>query len=160
MPINSYKKTRRQSPMDRPEILRVRPLNTPSKEEEVKRGRKQKRKVPSLPQEILDGMTELEQEWFHFFVDGLKDENPDLTDTDQILVLFAGIEMINMLRLDQKQLSSGELISMARQHPGVQFRSLIDLLSVSRKARKNGKSQATQDESDELAKKLIGMAKW
>jgi hypothetical protein len=146
----------RKSPSSKSETLKVIPLTAPL-EQPAKPGRKPKRKIPPLPQEIMDGMTDIEQQHFEFFVESVLAENPDLRGTDFIFVNLAGLDYINTLRLEVQQLSSGELVTMSRQHPGVQFRAWIDMLSVSRKARQGGKSQESEEKANTRAM-LLGLS--
>lgn len=84
-------------------------------------------------------MNELEQQWYDYFISSHRLEYPDLTDTDNILLMLAGLEFVKYLRVAQDEMKTGTVISMARQHPGVQMRALLDQLSVTRKARNAGK---------------------
>lgn len=124
----------RRTPTDMPETLKVVRL---TQERTKKAGRKKKLTVPELPAEIWDAMSSVEQAYYTFWTESVREENPDLTNSDHIYLMLAGLELINVLRTAEKQISAGELITMARQHPGLQFRSLVDMLSVSRKARKS-----------------------
>lgn len=126
----------RRSPTTAPaETLKVLPLETPTQLHASRPGRKRRLTMPPLPQEIFDGMTALEQEHFHFFVDAYTQDYPGMTPSDQMGLQLAGLEYINYLRMQASQLSTGQLISMARQHPGVQLRAWLDSMSVTRKAR-------------------------
>jgi hypothetical protein len=147
----------RQSPATKPETLKVVPLTRPT-EEQKRPGRKPKRKMPPLPKEILDGMSELEREHFEYFVHSILEENPDLAGSDLILVNLAGLDYINTLRLEQNQLASGELVTMSRQHPGVQFRAWLAMLSASRKDRLGSKTN--QSEQGSRRAELIEMSQW
>lgn len=125
---------------------------------ETKRsGRPKKLRMPPMPQEIMDAMSELEQEHFTFFIESIKEEYPDLTMSDMIYLQQAGLEYINTLRLQVEQLRSGQLVTMSRQHPSVQFRAWIDLLSVSRKQRPQAKTQ-DDAEREEWRRKLGGLS--
>jgi hypothetical protein len=57
----------------------------------------------------------------------------------------------------QNELSTGELITMARQHSGVQMRALLDMLSVTRKARTAGKKEE-DPQLVEARKALLGLS--
>ena len=112
-------------------------------------GRKRKAKMPPLPQALLDGMSELEQDHFFFFLEAYKEDYPGMKPTDIICLHQAALEYINTLRVQAKQLATGEVISMARQHPGVQMRAWLDMMDVTRKARsKSGKT--SQEDSEEV----------
>lgn len=123
----------RKQPNGVPQTLVVQKLTEAAP---AKVGRKRKLKMPPLPQAILDGMTPLEREHFEFLIAAYNDEYGDsLTPADQISLQQAAIEYINLLRVQADQLSTGKIISMARQHPGVQLRQWLDSLSVTRKQR-------------------------
>jgi hypothetical protein len=115
---------------------------------QVGAGRPKKLKMPPLPQEIFDGMSELEQQHFHFFVQAIREEHSDLTPSDLIALNMAALNYINSLRLQQAQLTSGELVTMSRQHPEVQLRAWLDLMSVSRKQRGPQKSAEEQQKAE------------
>lgn len=118
-----------------------------------KGGRPKKLKMPPIPQEIYDGLSELEREHFDYCVQTIMDENPDLLASDMMYVYLAAMEYINTLRLQVEQLRTGTLVTMSRQHPAMQFRAWIDLLSVSRKQRPTAKTQ-DDAERDEWRKRL------
>jgi aryl carrier-like protein len=144
-----------ETPGGQPPSFKVEPLLFPAQLAEKRNGRPRKRKMPPLPQEILDGMSELEQEHYTYFIESYQAQYPDLTDADQIALVQAGLEYINTLRVQAKQLKTGEVISMARQHPGVQLRAWLDLLSVTRKQRKPNDKQ----EEAELKNWFTGLSK-
>lgn len=110
---------------------------------------KSKPKMPPLPQGLLDGMTTLEVEHFWYFIESYQSDYPQMKPTDIICLYQAALEYINTLRVQAKQLASGEVISMARQHPGVQMRAWLDMMDVTRKARTRGKK--ADDDSEEVA---------
>jgi len=113
------------------DMLQVRPVVTSVTKPST--GRPRKAVLPDVPQ--FDGMSDNERAWFDWFRQSMNETHADLTDIDRMLVMFAGLELINYMRVMQSQLETGQVISMARQHPGVQFRALLDLLSVTRKQR-------------------------
>lgn len=102
-------------------------------------------------------LTEPEQALFDFFLEAHRQQYPDLTPTDNLLLWLAGIEFIKYLRVVAEELETGKVISMARQHPGVQMRALLDQLSVTRKARTAGK-QAENPEEKELRDFFLGLS--
>lgn len=134
----------RKSPASAPQTLHTLPLTAPDPEPK-KLGRPRKSTLPALP---TFEMNALETEWFTYFLQAYREEYPDLTKSDQILLVLAGVEYIKYLRIIQNELKTGELITMARQHSGVQMRALLDMLSVTRKARQSGK----REEDPQLAK--------
>jgi hypothetical protein len=137
---------------DRSDSIRVIKLERASDTSAPKRGRPKKLTFPALPQEIYDGMTELEREHFEFFINAHLEQYPDLLPTDYIALYSAGMEYIAYLRMQASQLATGQLVSMARQHPGVQLRAWMDSLSVTRKQR--GPASKKDDEAAEFLKAL------
>lgn len=106
-------------------------------------------KLPPLPQEILDGMTPLEQEHFKFFIASFERDYPGMTPSDLLCLNQAAIEYINLLRVQATQMQTKQVISMARQHPGVQLRQWLDAMSVTRKQR-----QATEPKKDKATDEM------
>lgn len=78
-----------------------------------------------------------------------------MTATDQITLQLLAAEYIKYLRMLANEIESGQLVSMARQSPGTQYCRLLDMLSVTRKARVNGRV-SRNDESD-ATKALLEM---
>jgi hypothetical protein len=115
-------------------------------------GRKRKLDFPGLPQEIYDGMSEIERAHFDFFIQAVTQDNT-LEPSDYIGLYMAGLEYIQLLRMHARQLASGELISQARQHPGVQLRQWLETMSFSRKSRPAKKED---DPAAEFLKKMAG----
>lgn len=136
------------------EGLSVIPLETPR---QLKRapGRPKKLKLPPLPQEMLDGMTPLEQEHFDFFIEAYQHDYPRMSPSDCLCLYQAGLEYINLLRVQATQLQKHEVISMARQHPGVQLRQWLDQMACTRKARTAGKSPSAEDQDRASLKELL-----
>ncbi|GHO44543.1 hypothetical protein [Ktedonospora formicarum] len=133
--------------------LKVVPLDK-ALEREKKSGRPKKLEMPALPQALFDGMTELERAHFFYFVDAYREEYPDLTPTDVLNLHMAGLEYISYLRIQAQQISTGEVISQARQHPGVQMRALLDQLSVTRKQRQQ-QNKGQDDRDKQAARELF-----
>jgi hypothetical protein len=149
----------RKSPAMKPEMFSVIRLETPSQLEEAKPGRKRRLKMPPIPQEVFDGMTALELEHYHFFVEAYQQDYPGMKPTDLICLHQAALEYINTLRVQAKQLKTGEVISMARQHPGVQLRAWLDAMSVTRKARTSAKKDTEEsDQAKELKAALKALS--
>lgn len=104
----------------------------PKADKPTPKGRKPQLKTPPLPKFDI---SDFEQEWYDYFWDTYLETYPDLTRSDKLLLMLAGVEFIKYLRVAGAELSSGEVISQARQHPGTQMNALLDRLSVTRKAR-------------------------
>src|SRR5579859_150530 len=139
---------------DKPEVLNVPRLSLMSAQSRA--GRPKKVLMPAIPKELLEGMSELEQQWYDYFIQSLKEEYPDLTPFDliQVYTLLAPC-FISCMRLETRQMSSQELITMARQDPRTQFNQLMNSLSVRRRDRKGEK----QEKDDGMEKFLMGLAK-
>jgi hypothetical protein len=133
-------------PQEGPKVFSVVPLTA----EVAPRGagRPKKLKMPPLPAGIWDGMAELEQQHYDYFVGAFRAEYPTLSAADLLCLQQAAIEYINLLRVQAQQLSTGQVISMARQHPGVQLRQWLDMLSVTRKQRRNPDTEGSRVEAD------------
>jgi len=135
-----------------PEVLKVTPITAAHRARHS--GRPKKLEVPPMPDFPME---EDEKKLYTFFIEAHRQEYAPLSGTDEIHLILAAVAYINALRVAQEELKTGQVISMARQHPMVQMRAELDLLSFTRKARTQGKSQ----ESPELAqarKMLLGMS--
>ncbi len=136
------------------EALAVLPLETPR---QLKRstGRPKKLQMPPLPEELLDGMTALEQQHFQFFIDAYQHDYPAMSPSDCLCLYQAGLEYVNLIRVQAMQLKSRQVLSMARQHPGVQLRQWLDQMACTRKARTAGKSPSQDDQDRASLKELL-----
>lgn len=134
------------------ETLKV-PRLTVMADEAKAQGRKRKIKAPPPPQDILDAMSPVELEFFNTFVDDQKQRFPDMIPSDHITLYLAGFELVQLLRMHLRQMIDGELISQARQHPGVQFRQYMEMLSVTRKQRP---AEKKQDVGEEILRAMLG----
>lgn len=110
-------------------------------------GRPKKLTMPPIPQMA---MNEVEQPLFDYFMQSYQEQYPDLLPTDLLLLYLAGLEFIKYLRVVAEELESGKVMSMARQHPGISMRALLDQLSVTRRAR----TQRAKPDDDEEAKEI------
>lgn len=122
---------RHPTELDPPAKLSVVRLESPTQLEK-RTGRKPKLKFPPLPAEILNAMTEVERQHFDYFIEAIKADNK-LRPSDFIGLYAAGLEYVAYLRLQASQMASGELVTMSRQHPGVQLRAWLDTMSFSRR---------------------------
>jgi hypothetical protein len=102
--------------------------------------------MPDLPQGILDGMTPLEIQHFEHFIRAFREDYPDLTQAQLISLTQAAIEYVNLLRVQAQQLETGQVISMARQHPGVQLRAWLDSLGATRKQQGRDTNEGKENE--------------
>lgn len=115
------------------------------------------RKLKPMPK--LDGLTDAEQILYDDFIQEYLTEYPDITATDYRVLFLIGVEYIKYLRIVGEELRSGKVLSMARQHPGVNMRALLDLLSITRKDRMKGKPQGDNEEADKLREILYQVSK-
>ena len=136
--------------------LTAKPLTTLQPTTPKSAGRPAKLEMPPLPEMP---MTDVEKPLFDFFIAAYRAEYPDLNATDNILLHLAALEYIKWLRIIAEELETGTVISMARQHPGVNMRALLDQLSVTRKARTAGKKEADSDDEKELKDFFMSMSK-
>lgn len=104
-------------------------------------------------------MTDVEQSLFDYFIEAYKQQYPDMVPTDHLLLHLAGLEYIKYLRVVAEELETGKVISMARQHPGVNMRALLDQLSVTRKARTSRGTKEEEPEAAELRDFFMGLSK-
>jgi len=117
-------------------------------------GRPPKLQPPDMPEMPME---EAEQKLFDYFIDAYNEQYPDLTPTDHLTLFLAGIEFIKYIRVAREELETGKVITMSRQHPGVNLRGLLDQLSVTRKARTAGK-KPDDPEAAELENFLMGLS--
>lgn len=140
--------------MEIQEGLSVVPLTTPRQLRRAS-GRPRKLEMPPLPEEMFEGMTELEQQHFTFFVEAYQKDYPQMSPSDCLCLHQAALEYINLLRVQATQLRKREVISMARQHPGVQLRQWLDQMACTRKARTAGKAPTAEDEDRASLKRAL-----
>ena len=96
----------------------------------IKRGRPAKLEMPPIPQAVLDGMDETERAHFEHFVASYSQAYKDthggkLTPTAEINIVQAGLDYVHLWRLQAKQMTEHDIVSQARQHPGVQVRAWL-----------------------------------
>lgn len=137
-------------------LLNVRPLTETEPPKKREAGRPNNLVMPDLPRLP---MTDVERGLFDYFLEAYKRQYPDLTPTDHLMLFLAGVEFIKYLRVVAEELETGKVISMARQHPGVNMRALLDQLSVTRKARTAGKKTDEDPDARELRDFFMGMSK-
>jgi hypothetical protein len=118
-------------------------------------GRPAKLVMPPMP---LMPMSSVEQDIFNYFIDAYNEQFPDLTPVDQLTLFLAGIEFVKYLRVAREELETGKVITMSRQHPGVNMRALLDQLSVTRKARTAHTKPDEDPEAKELREFFMGMS--
>jgi hypothetical protein len=138
---------------DRSQIT-AKPLTETMPAKPAKKGRPFNLVMPDLPKME---MSTVEQGLFDYFMAAYNTEYPDLTPTDHLILHLAGLTYIKYLRVIAEELATGKVISMARQHPGIELRGLLDQLSVTRKARTRNKP-ATSEEEAELREFFMSMS--
>lgn len=112
------------------EIIGVPQLSYRAPQDLPTRGRPRKGlTLPALPAEMVYGMSELEREWFTFFLKAVRSEYPDLTPLEESLLPLAAADYVNTLRIQALQLSTKELLSNARSHPGTHLREWLSIFS-------------------------------
>ncbi len=111
--------------------------------------------MPPLP---AMKMTPLEQDLYDYFLASYQQEYPDLSSTDHLHLHLAAVEYVKYLRVIGYELESGQVITMSRQHPGVQMRALLDQLSVTRKARTAGRKPEEDPDAKKLQDFLMGLS--
>lgn len=142
-------------PTAKPTSIVVLPVQRPT-ESTPKRGRPRKLKYPPIPQEVLDGLTPLEREHFDFFIESIREDYHISLPSDQIALYMAALEYVNLLRVQAHQLKSGEVITAARQHPGVQLRAWLDSMAATRA--KRGTAKETDEAEAEMRRQIARMA--
>jgi len=103
-------------------------------------------------------MEETEKIFFNGFIEEYLTEYPDMTPTDYRILFLAGIEYIKYLRVAASELENHQVISMARQHPAVNMRALLDQLNATRKLRSKGKPTEPEDAA-ELREVLLQLSR-
>lgn len=105
--------------------------------EQRRPGRPQALEMPAIPQPILDGMDELEQQHFYHFIqaytDAYKRKYRKLTPTAEIGIVQAALDYVHLWRLQAEQMQSGKLVSQARQHPGTSLRAWLQSAGLQEK---------------------------
>lgn len=153
--------SRRKTNPDQPtnetsQALIVKPLTeaAPTKLRSV--GRPAKLEMPPLPRMPMEPV---EERLFEYFMESYKEQYPDMVPTDHLILHLAALEYVKYLRVVAEELETGKVISMARQHPGVNMRALLDQLSVTRKARTARGQKEEEPEARELREFFMGMPK-
>jgi hypothetical protein len=119
-------------------------------------GRPSKLVMPELPKMP---MSDVEQALFDFFMEAYKQEYPDLIPTDMLTLYLAGLEFVKYLRIIAEELETGHVLTMSRQHPGVNMRALLDQLSVTRKARQARNVAEVDEGAKELKEFFMSMGR-
>jgi hypothetical protein len=137
-----------KSPTSSPDIFSLAPVEAA----QPRLGRPRTKLIPLS----LDGLTPAESQRYELFINYMHKEYEDLTPFDMLLVEVAAVEYIKYLRWLANEIKTGEAASMARQHPGVQMRENLKLLSVWRKDRAN--SPKSDDSVDKIVRMFSGTA--
>lgn len=110
------------------------------------------------PMPVMEGLSETEKILFDDFIAEYLQEYPDITPTDYRMLYLVAIEYIKYLRIVSKELKTGKVLSMARQHPGTNMRALQDQLSITRKARNHGKPPESGEDAEKLRQVLYQLS--
>jgi hypothetical protein len=133
-------------------------LITPSEPQKKKAGRPASLEQPPLPQEILDGMSEIERAHYDFFIEAYsrayKEKYGRMTPTALINVTQAGLDYVHLLRLQAEQMRTGKIVSQARQHPGIQVRAWLACAGLQEKDFETVQKDETRNETRNLLLKL------
>lgn len=121
--------------------------------EPVRMGRPKKLKPPPMPEELLEAFTPLEREHWDYFIESYAQDYGIKKPSDWIALRLAACEYIQLLRVNATAAASGEVITAARQHPGVQLRAWLDSMGGTRKQRKDDK------QDDDAAAWMSAMSK-
>lgn len=110
------------------------------------RGRPPKLQAPPIP---AFKMSEEEAQLFDYFIRAFMEDYPGMMNTDLLDLPIIAAEYIKYLRLVAKELESGELVTMSRQHPGSMYaRFKSQILGATRQQRtKNEKPKEDDSES-------------
>jgi hypothetical protein len=138
------------------QTIEAKPLTQTTPNKPRPAGRPAKLEMPELP---VMPMTAVEQNLFDFFMEAYKQEYPDLIATDLLLLHLAALEYVKYLRIIAEELESGHVLTMSRQHPGINMRALLDQLSVTRKARQARGGTEVDEGAKELKDFFMSMGK-
>jgi hypothetical protein len=132
-----------RSATDNPKTLNVTPLRPLPK---TGPGRPPKLAEPPMPE--FDWQNDYERDLYHYFIAAIKEDYPGLKKSDLLLLPLAAAEYVKCLRLLGKEVASGELVMMSRQHPSTFFARYLDtLLGTTRKQRVK-QPEKSEDEFD------------
>ena len=119
-------------------------------------GRPEKLVMPPLPE--MD-MTDVERELFDYFLASYHAQYPDLVPTDHLLLHLAACEYIKYMRVLADEMRTGKILSMARQHPATQMRGLLEMMSVTRRARTMRNKPDEDPDSKDLRDFFMSLSK-
>ncbi len=111
----------------------------------AERGRKRKAEMP-VPTELIRGMNPFEEKAFWAFLETLRDNIPDLTPLEEMLLPLVGVKFIQTLRVSAREMNENEILSSMKQYPEVHLRAWLSMLGV---GRTTGRRQSL--DSDEAA---------
>lgn len=112
-----------------------------------KAGRPKRAKVPPLPDEITQAMSEIEREHFDSFIALVREAYPDLLPTDLMYLNMAAINYVQVLRVKEWELRGKQMLGISKTNPENQMLRWLDMLSVTRKQRNPGKSATDEEKS-------------
>lgn len=109
-------------------------------------GRPKKLQAPAIPDfKLKDGEAEI----YAYFIQAMQEDYPNMRNSDLLMLPLVAAEYIKYLRLVGKELSSGELVTMSRQHPGSMLaRFMSQVLATTRQQRVKNEKPQDEDEKD------------
>ena len=134
----------RRTPTDKPEVLATERVSF--KLVQNKPGRPKKLQPPPIP---AFKMSAEEAEQYDYFIQAVMEDYPGMKNSDLLMLPLVAAEYIKYLRLVGRELESGELVTMSRQHPGSMLaRFMSQILATTRQQRvKSEKPQEDEDDS-------------
>jgi hypothetical protein len=133
-----------------PKLIDLTKLETGYIPEPKKAGRPKRIKMPPLPLEVWEAMSQLEQEWFEFFVDAYRQDYPGMSPTDEMCLVQAALENVHLLRKHATMFSEGKLLTQGRQDPSQTLLRWLDMMDCTRKARMKNQPK-TDDDKQQMA---------
>ena len=88
------------------------------------------------------------------FIDAFTADYDINTPSDRLILSLAASEYVKSLRLQEKELETGTILTAARQHPINQLLRLLEAMDATRKARQQAKP-GNKDEENELREWLL-----
>lgn len=133
-----------RNPADKPEVLATERVEFKLVQKTA--GRPRKLQAPPIP---YFKMSEDEAVMFDYFIRAFQEDYPGMKNTDLLDLPLIAAEYIKYLRLVAKELESGELVTMSRQHPGSMYaRFKSQILGATRQQRMKMEKPEEDDSMD------------
>lgn len=136
-------------------MTRAAPVEDSTQVQKSGPGRPRKPQIPELPPDIAAACSQAEIDAYYRFVKAFAKKYAPLDDSDMIMLMFAGIESINALRLYAKLMKDHEVLTQARQSPLIQMRGLLADLGARRRDRLAKDKKGTNSEEQEQMKEAL-----